>query len=158
MKICSILLASLTIATMTASPVCSGEPCSKENVVKAVNYAADLLQKKGTSAIPELEKFRFCGEEGYVWISDMDGLFLMHPISKKLVGVNQVTLQDPKGKYIIAEMIAKVKKDGHGWVGYSWVNPVTNKIAQKCSYAMGTTMDGKKVWVAAGVYSEVPCK
>jgi signal transduction histidine kinase len=160
MRFINIFLAGMVVMALGISPVFAGGTCTKEDVQKAVDYAAKLLATKGKAAIPELEKFRFCGEEGYVWVSDMDGLFLMHPISKKLVGVNQTTLQDPKGKYLIAEMIAKVKKDGSGWVAYSWLNPATKAIAIKCTYAKGTTMDGKKVWIAAGVYgiNEAVCK
>jgi signal transduction histidine kinase len=160
MRLIQILLVGLMVVTFGISSVFAGGSCSKEDVQKAVDYAAKLLATKGKAAIPELEKFRFCGEEGYVWVSDMDGLFLMHPISKKLVGANQTGLQDPKGKYLIAEMIAKVKRDGSGWVAYSWLNPATKVIEPKCSYAKSTTMAGQKVWVAAGVYgiNEAVCK
>ena len=76
----------------------------------------------------------------------------MHPISKKLVGVNQTTLQDPKGKYFYAEFIGKVKKDRQGWVSYFWMNPATKAIDTKCTYVKATTMDGKKVFCGAGVW------
>jgi signal transduction histidine kinase len=136
-------------------------PCTKDDVKKAVDYAATLLASKGSSAaFAELEKFRFCGEEGYIFVSDMNGVMLMHPVSKKLVGANQTSLQDPKGKYFYAEFIAKVQKDGEGWVGYYWMNPATKGLEVKCTYVKATTMDGKKVFCGAGVYgiSEAACK
>jgi methyl-accepting chemotaxis protein len=90
----------------------------------------------------------------------MNGVMLMHPVSKKLVGANQTSLQDPKGKYFYAEFIAKVQKDGDGWVGYYWMNPATKGLEVKCTYVKATTMDGKKVFCGAGVYgiSEALCK
>lgn len=140
----------------------AGGPCSKEEVKKAVEYAVDLIDAKGEAAFVELEKFRFCGGEGYVWVNDFDGVVLMHPISKKLEGVNQVNIQDPTGKYFYAEFLGKVKKDGEGWVSYKWLHPKTNTLENKCSYAKAArvAVKGKKVWCAAGVYgiSEADCK
>ena len=153
MKPTKLIVLVIVIMALGIPQVFAGGSCSKEEVQKAVDYAAKLLLTKGKVAFPELEKFRFCGEEGYVFVSDMDGVMLMHPISKKLVGVNQTTLQDPKGKYFFAEFIGKVKKDGQGWVGYSWMNPATKAIDTKCTYVKSTTMDGKKVFCGAGVYN-----
>jgi signal transduction histidine kinase len=161
MKVLKIMVAIVVVMALgISSPAFAAGTCTKEDVYKAVEHATKLLATKGKAALPELEKFRFCGEEGYVWVSDMDGVFILHPISKKLVNANQTMLKDPYGKYLIAEMIAKVKKDGAGWVAYSWLNPATKAIEIKCTYAKGTTMDGKKVWVAAGIYgiSEALCK
>jgi signal transduction histidine kinase len=150
----------VAVSLLVITTVCAGAECTKEEVKKSVLYAADLLASKGRAAYPELEKFRFCGNEGYVWVSDMDGLMLMHPVSKKLVGVNQTALQDPKGKYFYAEMIHKAKNIGEGWISYYWLNPVTNVLEPKCSFVKATTLDGKKVWCGAGVYGigEADCK
>lgn len=141
-------------------PQAFGATCTKEDVRKAVLYAADLLKAKGKAALPELEKYRFCGEEGYVFICDMDTVVLFHPVYKKLVGVNQTSIQDAKGKYFGAELKAKAQKPGEGWVAYAWPNPTTKVVENKCTYLKTTTMDGKKVMVCAGVYgiSESDCK
>lgn len=159
MKLQKIIVSILIILILCIPNALAGT-CTRDDVKKAVDYAAELLKTKGKASFPELEKFRFCGEEGYVWVSDMDGVFLLHPVSKKLVGQNQKGLQDPKGKYLITEMLVKLQKSGEGWVAYTWLNPATKTLDPKCSYVKTTTMDGQKVWVGAGVYgiSEVECK
>ena len=160
MRLIQVFLAGMVVMALGISPVFAGGTCTKEDVQKAVDYAAKLLATKGKAAFADLEKFRFCGQEGYVYVSDLDGVMLMHPISKKLVNVNQASLQDPKGKYFYAEFIAKMKKDGQGWVSYTWMNPATKTLEPKCTYSKVTSMDGKKVFCGAGVYgiSEEMCK
>ena len=160
MRLIKIFLAGMVVMAMGISPVFTGGTCTKEDVQKAVDHASKLLATKGKAAFADLEKFRFCGDAGYIFVSDLDGVMLMHPISKKLVGANQTSLQDPTGKYFYAEFIAKIKKDGEGWVGYKWVNPANKTIEFKCTYVKATSMDGKKVFCGAGVYgiNEALCK
>ncbi len=155
----------LVLYLITALLIVAGSPsanagCTKDEVMKAVNYAADLLEKKGRAAFAELDRFRFCGEEGYVFIYDMKAVCLFHPISAILVGKDQTMIQDARGKYLVAEMNAKAKDPGSGWVPYHWLNPKTNTVDAKCTYVKRCKMDGRDVWVASGVYgiAEKDCK
>jgi len=149
------LALSLFMAMILSAPFSvGGAACSKEDVVKAVDHAVALLESKGQAAFPELQKFRFCGEEGYVFIYNLKAVCLFHPISSKLVGKDQTMIQDAKGKYLVAEMNAKAMNPGYGWVPYHWLNPKTNTVDPKCTYVKRCKMDGKDVWVAAGVYMQ----
>jgi signal transduction histidine kinase len=136
------------------------ETCTKEDAKKAVLYVVDLVKTKGKAAIPEIEKFRFCGGEGYVYISDMNVVILVHPVHKQLVGVNQANTLDARGKYFAAELKVKANGPGEGWVSYAWPNPKTNVIEDKCTYLKTSTMDGKRVIVCAGIGGVSPkdCK
>jgi len=160
MKVTKSVTLIVVIMLLGISFVYAGEACNREDVKKAVDYAVTLLDTKGSGAFPEIEKFRFCNQD-YVWVGDLDGMFIVHP-QKKLVGKNQMQLQDPKGKYIIAEMIAKLQKDGEAWVPYWWENPATKKLEPKCSYVKlaKNPIDGKKVYAGAGAYgiNEAGCK
>lgn len=151
LRVAAVILGAILLGV---SPILAADTCTKGAMQKAVEHAAGLLEAKGKSAFPELEKYRFCGQQGYVWVSDYAGITLLHPISKKLVGVNQTALQDAKGKYFYAEMIAKIKRDGQGWISYSWLNPANKAVETKCSYvkAIAKPIDGKKIWCGAGVY------
>lgn len=134
--------------------------CTKDEVENAVNHAADLLESKGKAAFTELDTYRFCGEEGYIFIFDMNAVCLFHPISSILVGKDQTLLQDAKGKYLVAEMLNKAKNQGYGWVPYHWLNPKSNTIDVKCTYVKRCKMDGQDVWVGSGVYGipEAECR
>jgi cytochrome c len=150
----------IAVGLVALVPLVSQAACTKEDAVKAADYATGLLEKKGQAAFADLQNFRFCGQEGYIFIYDMNAVCLFHPISPKLVGKDQTMIQDAKGKYLVAEMNAKAKSPGgNGWVPYHWLNPKTGGIDAKCTYVKRCKMDGKDVWVAAGIYgSEDTCK
>ncbi|HPI94365.1 MAG TPA: cache domain-containing protein [Deltaproteobacteria bacterium] len=150
MKASRIVAATLLTLSLCVLPAFAGT-CSKAELVKAVDQAAALINAKGKSALPELKKFRFCGEEGYVFVVEMNGKNVMHPI-QKLEGKDMSMLQGAKGEFFGAEMKAKAEKDGVGWVAYTWENQETKKIETKCSYIKTATMDGVKVFVGAGIF------
>jgi len=149
-----VVISIIALVALSSGYSLADAACTKEEVVKAVDYAVGMLESKGKSAFPELQKFRFCGEEGYVFIYDLKAVCLFHPISPKLVGKDQTMIQDAKGKYLVAEMNAKAMNPGSGWVPYHWLNPKTNTVDAKCTYVKRCKMDGKDVWVAAGIYMQ----
>lgn len=146
------IIVTLTLASfiLAASNSYAGS-CSKADLVKAVDHAVALINSKGKAALPELKKSRFCGEEGYVFVVQMNGINVMHPI-QKLEGKDMSMLQGAKGEYFGAEMKAKAEKDGSGWISYTWENPNTKKIDAKCTYIKTATMDGVKVFVGTGIF------
>lgn len=150
MKASRIAVGILLMLSLCVVPAFAGT-CSKADLIKAVDHAADLINAKGKAALPELKKFRFCGEEGYVFVVEMNGKNVMHPI-QKLEGKDMSMLQGAKGEFFGAEMKAKAEKDGVGWVAYTWENQETKKIETKCSYIKTATMDGVKVFVGAGIF------
>ena len=105
--------------------------CTRSDLIKAVDHAVGLINSKGKAALPELKKFRFCGDEGYIFVVEMSGKKTMHPIQKS--GQGYVYVAGSKGEYFGAEMKAKAEKDGFGWIAYTWENPTTKKLDVKCT-------------------------
>ena len=71
-----------------------------EMITDKVNKAADLLAKEGTAAFPKFKgkdsDFIFAGT--YIWIHELEGPMLMHPIKFKLDGQNITGVKDTAGK------------------------------------------------------------
>lgn len=102
-------------------------------------------------AMREIAKLRYDGKE-YFWINDMQPRMLMHPIKPELDGKDIGTLKDPNGFAQFAAMVAVVKKDGKGFVGYQWPKPGSDKPVDKVSYVKGFEPWG---WViGSGVYTD----
>lgn len=125
--------------------------CPKAELEKAVDYAVNLVNTKGKAAVPELEKYRYCNGEGYVFMTDMNGISIMHPILHN-TGADTLKLQGAKGEYFGMEMKVKVEKYGKGWVSYYWQNPKTKNLEIKCTFVKGAAMDGKKIFIGTGMY------
>jgi signal transduction histidine kinase len=151
MNYVKLTAAALFFMFIAANSYC-GETCTKSDLVKAVNHAAALINEKGKGALPELDKYRFCSKEGYIFVVEFDGKTILQPANPKLVGKDITVLQGAKGEYFGAEMKAKAQNDGEGWVSYVWENPNTKRLEIKCSYIKAATMDGQKVFVGSGIY------
>ena len=70
----------------------------------------------------------------YVFVMDMNGLMLAHPVNASLIGGQTIALKDSDGKYFIKEMAVVAKEKGAGWVDYKFKNPKTNEVADKSTY------------------------
>ncbi len=90
------------------------------------------------------------GGGDYFWILDLQGRIVMHSTNPSLIGKTMLETQDPSGKRFIAEMIDLVRKQGAGFVEYSWSKPGSEQPQPKLSYIAGFTPWG---WtVTTGVY------
>jgi hypothetical protein len=148
----SRVLAIVFLVLIFIVPNSYAATCTKTDLIKAVDYAVDLINSKGKAALPELTKYRYCNGEGYVFVVEMEGKTILQPANPKLEGKDITVLQGAKGEYFGAEMKAKAQKFGVGWVSYVWENPKTKGLEIKCSYVKAATMDGKKVFVGSGIY------
>jgi len=114
------------------------------------------VQAKFAAAGPEAT-FRSVNEKSdpafhdrdlYPFVYNLNGVNVAHGARPALVGQNLLTLKDPKGVYLIQEMIAIVRGPGSGWIDYKWPNPLTDKIEDKSSYVerMGDYLVGVGVY------------
>ena len=77
----------------------------------------------------------FMQDDLYVFAVDLaSGTFVAHGAMPALVGRDAVSLRDPKGKSIVADMMNIVDRKGEGELDYAWRNPVTQKLESKHSY------------------------
>ena len=133
----------------------AADDCGAAAVKANVDKAVEIVKQKGKAGFEEAGKLRFCKDEGYMYITDMNGLMIMHPVAAHLVGKSVAAIKDPTGKLFYAEIIEKVKKSGTAWVHYKWPKPGEKTAADKCGYAKKVTADGQEYIVASGLY-DVP--
>ena len=106
----------------------------------------DEAQKAALAAIADL---RYGGKE-YFFVENFDGVMLMHPIAKQLVGQNRSNDRDPTGKLFSKEMMELAKTKGEGFVEYMWPKPGEKEPSPKLSY-----LKAFKPWgwfVSTGIY------
>ena len=88
-----------------------------EMVMAKVTQAAKLLRNEGAAAFPKFmgngSEFLFAGT--YIWINDLNGVILMHPIKDKLVGKNLTGIKDRTGKRFIAMGVQLAEENGSGF-------------------------------------------
>jgi methyl-accepting chemotaxis protein len=136
----------------------SAEPQSEQakQIMALVDKAAALIESKGKEAFPEFKKKdnEWYKGDTYIFVLDMHGTMLMHPVKPELEGKNQMDLKDTNGKAFVHEMIEVVKTKDSGWVDYMWPKPGSDRPSKKSSYVKKAKMGGEIVIVGAGIYVE----
>jgi len=148
-----VMLVGLCLA---ASALAAG--ATKDECIAKTKEAAQLVTAKGLdAAIAEINKKdgKFVWKDSYVFMMDLDGKMLAHPLSPALVGKNLLDMKDKavppeKGKFLFKEFIEVAKGKGSGWVEYMWTNPGDPKPRKKVTYTY--RVPGQNVYVGAGVY------
>ena len=90
-------------------------------IVDKVDQAAELIEKQGEAAFPELRSksggFRFY--DSYVFVMDAaSGVHLVNAAFPENEGKNLLDLQDANGKVIGREMLAVLADHDSGWIDY----------------------------------------
>ncbi len=125
-----------------------------ELIVEKVNLGCEVLGKEGAGALSRFKgkdsDFIFAGT--YMWVHNLKGVMIMHPIKPDLDGENLIEMKDPTGKAFFAEMNKVAERKGAGWVDYMWPKPGEEKLSKKVSYVKLCDYQGQKVVLGCGIY------
>lgn len=151
-----ITLAVLGIAVslcLAGSAFAAG--ATKDECVSKSKESAAMINSKGLdAAIAEINKKdgKFVWKDTYVFLMDLDGKMLAHPMSPALIGKNLLAMKDKgePGKFLFKEFVELAKGKGEGWVDYMWTNPGDPKARKKVTYIY--RVPGKALFVGAGIY------
>lgn len=124
-------------------------------IMDKIGKGCALLGKEGKAAFPKFmgkgSEFLFAGT--YIWIHDLKGKMLMHPIKYNMVGNDLLGLKDRKGKRFFAAMNQVVEEKGEGWVSYDWQKPGEKNFYPKISFIKKCkTADGDEVVLGCGAF------
>jgi signal transduction histidine kinase len=135
---------------------CAGPSPSKEQVAALVDKAAALVERDGEKAFAEFRKKGSEWLQGdiYVFVDDLEGKNLCHPVKPDLEGKNLLDMKDAKGKEFVREMIELLKTKDSGWVEYAWPKPGETNPSKKLGYVKKTKCGDKTVLVGSGLYVE----
>jgi diguanylate cyclase (GGDEF)-like protein len=120
----------------------------KRNVTKNVVEVAfgilaqyDDMAKSGVitqaearrAAVVSIRNLRY-GSKEYFWINDLEPRMVMHPTMPEFDGRNLSGYRDSKGKLLFRDFVAVAKKNGSGFVEYTWPKPGEKAAVDKISY------------------------
>ncbi len=128
-------------------------------LVKLVNEAATLFEKIGPAAFESFrqENSMWFNDQHYLFIYDLLGNCIFHPVEPELVGKNLMNFKDMNGKPVI-QMITDVGKktqdNANGWVFYFWEDGTQINPLWKGSYIRKVIGPDKKTYViGSGLYN-----
>jgi cytochrome c len=130
-----------------ASDAAFDEKSKSNAVVALVNRATEFFKQNRlvTACHAFSHTDQFIDGEVYVYVLDMNGVFLAHGQQQELIWQNYMNYKDTLGTPI-AQQIIKKAREGGGWVTYEW------RGASKISYVQLVEKEGKEFIIAAGYY------
>ena len=153
-KVLTLLIMALVLSlSMTAV---YAEDLTPELCKEKATAAAALLKAEGSAGMAKIKaedgEFRFAGGKGYVWVHNLDGLMVMHPIKPSLDGKGLLDMRDPNGVYLFAAMNEVAEESGAGWVPYAWPKPGEESSSPKVSYVVLAEHADDDYVVGSGMY------
>jgi signal transduction histidine kinase len=152
-KILLILLAVFMVATVIQAkkPSISARKAKAKMIVnKAIQYYLKYGHEKALETFTD-KKGGFIEGEYYISVIDFNGVVLIHGVKPALNGKNLWKVRDPKGVYLVQEIVKQAKsKKGWGWASYSWPHPETKLLTPKTTYVK--KIPGKKILIHVGIY------
>lgn len=154
-RIISILAAALIV--ISSPYLCQGGDLSALKLCKEkVLAAAALLKAEGERAFAKIKnpagEFRYAEGDGYIWIHDLEGVMVMHPIKPAMEGQNFLEMRDVNGVYLFEAFNSIATQQGQGWLPYSWRKPGVRGSSPKVSFVMLVENGDNKYVVGSGLY------
>ena len=145
------MLFALTLTTQVFA-----ESASKEECIAKSMEAAQMLVDNKAAAIAEIgnKNGQFVWKDTYVFLMDLNGKMLAHPMKPALtekptlLGVPDKNTENPK--MLFDEFVKLAKDQGEGWVDYMWPKAGEEAPSQKNTYIY--RVPGTDMFVAAGTY------
>ena len=147
-----LLLLVMALFVFGTTQLWAAEGATAKEVKAKCQEAAKLLSEKGEAVMPEFNKRgKWDWKDSYVFVYNMKGDIIGHPLMPHLRNKSALGLKDAKGKLIGVDFLAIAKsKKGHGWTEYWWPKPDQKEPSLKISYIM--KVPGKDMFVGAGFY------
>jgi Signal transduction histidine kinase len=123
-----------------------------KRLVALVEEAAELVEKRGPAAFEAFGKrgSKWFDDKHYLFVYDISGVCLFHPVEPELVGKNLMDFKDMNGKQVIRMLTDVGKKPGDrasGWVFYLWEDGTQISPLWKSSYIRKAVGPDRKTYL-----------
>jgi cytochrome c len=150
------ILIAFTISTFVlfSSLAVAGEKATTEECIVKTHEAAAMINARGLEEAIKLigdPKGPFVWKDSYVFLMDLKGKMLAHPMQPELTRYDHVLLEtDATDKALFVHFVNVAREDGEGWVDYRWPKPGKKSPSKKVTYIY--KVPSKALLVGAGVY------
>lgn len=149
-----LFTAIISIIVFSTAIGFAGKTATKDECVVKCHEAAALVSSKGLDAAIKAindPKGSFVWKDSYVFLMDLNGKMLAHPMQPELLQQEHLLLMtDPMDKALFVHFVNLAKNVGHGWIEYMWPKPGKTSPSKKISYIY--KVPSQDFFVGAGVY------
>ncbi len=128
-------------------------------LVRLVEDAAKLIETRGDQAFAEfgVRGSRWFDNTHYLFVYDLNGINLFHPMTPELVGRNVMNIKDMDGRPIsvwATDIGRRPEPDASGWIFYLWEENTQFTPSWKSSYIRkAMEPNGRVCVVGSGIYN-----
>ncbi len=146
----------LIVAGLFLASTAFAENATKEECISQCKLAAEMLVKDQAAGIAEIgnKNGKFVWKDTYVFLMDLEGKMLAHPIKPSLTEKGSLLEIPDKNaenpKMLFAEFVQVAKDSGEGWVQYMWPKPGEEAPSPKDTYIY--RVPGTDMFLGAGIY------
>lgn len=150
------VLTSLLLFGLVLAGAAFAETATRDEAVQKAKAAAAMVKKDKAAGVAEISKKdgEFVWKDSYVFLMDLNGKMLAHPVKPELtqkptlLGTPDKNKEKPK--MLFDEFVQVAKSKGEGWVDYMWPKPGEEQPTAKETYVY--RIPGTDLFTAAGVY------
>ncbi|MBL8027271.1 MAG: cache domain-containing protein [Fibrobacteres bacterium] len=144
----------ITAILLITSFAIARDGATREEVVIKCHEAASMITSKGIDeAIKQISNVHgpFVWKDSYVFLMDLEGKMLAHPMQPELTKKKHVLLvTDPVGNAIFVHFVNLAASSNSGWVDYLWPRPGQTTPTKKTTYIY--RIPGQNYFVGSGFY------
>ena len=150
------ILIAFTLSTLVlfSSLAVAGDNATTEECIEKTHEAAAMINARGLEEAIKLigdPKGPYVWKDSYVFLMDLKGKMLAHPMKPELTRYEHVLLEtDATDKALFVHFVNVAREDGEGWVDYRWPKPGKKTPSKKVTYIY--KVPEKDLLVGAGVY------
>ena len=149
-----LIVLTISTSVLFSSQAFAGDKATTEECVVKTHEAAAMINARGLAESIKLigdPKGPFVWKDSYVFLMDLNGKMLAHPMQPELTRNEHVLLEtDATDKAIFVHFVNIARNPGQGWVDYMWPKPGKKSPSKKVTYIY--RVPSKDLLVGAGVY------
>jgi len=155
-KLLNLILAAFILFIISGTGFASEESATVSECIEMSKKAAEMILQDKDTALAEISKKdgKFVWKDSYVFVMDLKGKMLAHPVMpglmkmKSLLGTPDKNSKEPKMLFV--EFVVMAGTQGEGWVEYMWPKPGSTEPSIKETYVY--RVPGTSMFTAAGIY------
>lgn len=155
-RILTLLLASLILFAISSTSFADDHSATVAECIEMSKKAAEAILQDKEAALAEISKKngKFVWKDSYVFVMDLKGKMLAHPMMPGLMKMKSLLSTPDKNpkepKMLFVDFVVTAGTKGEGWIEYMWPKPGSTEPSIKETYVY--RIPGTSLFTAAGIY------
>ncbi|SHI82297.1 Cache domain [Malonomonas rubra DSM 5091] len=155
-RLLTLVLATFILTLISSTALADGHTATVAECIEMSKKAAEAILKDQDAALADISRKDgpFVWKDSYVFVMDLKGKMLAHPMKPGLMKMDSLLSTPDKNptepKMLFVDLVVTAGTAGEGWVEYMWPKPGSTEPSIKETYVY--RVPGTSMFTAAGIY------